>query len=252
MSVDGWNTLLVLGGSGPEVGVRPLPGTGSGFGSRDAAEESADPSGLAQLCGGPAPTRPCSSRTWAAGSGSCSTRPTSPPTTGNHRRTGRRDRRLRRPGRGGQPRGGPGAAPAKLVGRAFAEPSAPPTRRWPAPATRSCSWWRVNRAGSSRTPGPPPGDATPAGTVPAQSARRPRRPRGRHPASPVVFIPQSRSRKPRWPAATMARPHADSARSRLATGVDIQPGMELPLPDDNTGPQAIDRLATWASPAPAS
>ncbi|MFC0100132.1 bifunctional adenosylcobinamide kinase/adenosylcobinamide-phosphate guanylyltransferase [Micromonospora marina] len=40
-----------------------------------------------------------------------------------------------------------------------------------------------------------------------------------------------------WAAPTMALP-------MIATGLVIQPGMELPMPDDYTGPQAVDRLAT--------
>jgi nicotinate-nucleotide--dimethylbenzimidazole phosphoribosyltransferase len=34
----------------------------------------------------------------------------------------------------------------------------------------------------------------------------------------------------------------------VATGLVIQPGMELPMPDDYTGPQAVDRLATLDLP----
>lgn len=40
-----------------------------------------------------------------------------------------------------------------------------------------------------------------------------------------------------WAAPTMALP-------MIATGLVIQPGMELPMPDDYAGPQAVDRLAT--------
>ncbi|MEU7173013.1 bifunctional adenosylcobinamide kinase/adenosylcobinamide-phosphate guanylyltransferase [Micromonospora tulbaghiae] len=44
-----------------------------------------------------------------------------------------------------------------------------------------------------------------------------------------------------WAAPTMALP-------MIATGLVIQPGMELPMPDDYTGPQAVDRLATLDIP----
>ncbi|MEU1685002.1 bifunctional adenosylcobinamide kinase/adenosylcobinamide-phosphate guanylyltransferase [Micromonospora sp. NPDC005707] len=44
-----------------------------------------------------------------------------------------------------------------------------------------------------------------------------------------------------WAAPTMALP-------MVATGLVIQPGMELPMPDDYTGPQAVDRLATLDIP----
>ncbi|MEV0807349.1 bifunctional adenosylcobinamide kinase/adenosylcobinamide-phosphate guanylyltransferase [Micromonospora sp. NPDC050200] len=40
-----------------------------------------------------------------------------------------------------------------------------------------------------------------------------------------------------WAAPTMALP-------MVATGLVIQPGMELPMPDEYAGPQAVDRLAT--------
>ncbi|MFG3579144.1 bifunctional adenosylcobinamide kinase/adenosylcobinamide-phosphate guanylyltransferase [Micromonospora chersina] len=44
-----------------------------------------------------------------------------------------------------------------------------------------------------------------------------------------------------WAAPTMALP-------MVATGLVIQPGMELPMPDDYTGPQAVDRLVTLDIP----
>ncbi|MFE9204757.1 bifunctional adenosylcobinamide kinase/adenosylcobinamide-phosphate guanylyltransferase [Micromonospora sp. NPDC007230] len=44
-----------------------------------------------------------------------------------------------------------------------------------------------------------------------------------------------------WAAPTMALP-------MIATGLVIQPGMELPMPDEYAGPQAIDRLATLDLP----
>ncbi|MDG4805417.1 bifunctional adenosylcobinamide kinase/adenosylcobinamide-phosphate guanylyltransferase [Micromonospora sp. WMMD1120] len=44
-----------------------------------------------------------------------------------------------------------------------------------------------------------------------------------------------------WAAPTMALP-------MVATGLVIQPGMELPMPDEYAGPQAVDRLATLDIP----
>ncbi|MEU8254929.1 bifunctional adenosylcobinamide kinase/adenosylcobinamide-phosphate guanylyltransferase [Micromonospora inaquosa] len=44
-----------------------------------------------------------------------------------------------------------------------------------------------------------------------------------------------------WAAPTMALPV-------VATGLVIQPGMELPMPDEYAGPQAVDRLATLDVP----
>ncbi|MET7946653.1 bifunctional adenosylcobinamide kinase/adenosylcobinamide-phosphate guanylyltransferase [Micromonospora sp. NPDC005324] len=44
-----------------------------------------------------------------------------------------------------------------------------------------------------------------------------------------------------WAAPTMALP-------MVATGLVIQPGMELPMPDEYAGPQAVDRLATLDVP----
>ncbi|MEU8392371.1 bifunctional adenosylcobinamide kinase/adenosylcobinamide-phosphate guanylyltransferase [Micromonospora sp. NPDC048843] len=44
-----------------------------------------------------------------------------------------------------------------------------------------------------------------------------------------------------WAAPTMALP-------MVSTGLVIQPGMELPMPDEYAGPQAIDRLATLDVP----
>ncbi|MFG1777193.1 bifunctional adenosylcobinamide kinase/adenosylcobinamide-phosphate guanylyltransferase [Micromonospora sp. NPDC049048] len=44
-----------------------------------------------------------------------------------------------------------------------------------------------------------------------------------------------------WAAPTVALP-------MVATGLVIQPGMELPMPDEYTGPQAIERLATLDVP----
>ena len=53
--------------------------------------------------------------------------------------------------------------------------------------------------------------------------------------------PDPRSRATAWAAPTMALP-------MVATGLVIQPGMELPMPDEYAGPQAVDRLATLDVP----
>ncbi|KAB1930672.1 cobalamin biosynthesis protein [Micromonospora sp. ALFpr18c] len=58
-----------------------------------------------------------------------------------------------------------------------------------------------------------------------------------HPAPPA---PNQEPGNP-WAAPTMALP-------MVATGLVIQPGMELPMPDEYTGPQAVDRLATLDMP----
>ncbi|MEU5791053.1 bifunctional adenosylcobinamide kinase/adenosylcobinamide-phosphate guanylyltransferase [Micromonospora purpureochromogenes] len=54
------------------------------------------------------------------------------------------------------------------------------------------------------------------------------------PAAPAV---PAETNGTAWAAPTMALP-------MVATGLVIQPGMELPMPDEYAGPQAVDRLAT--------
>ncbi|MGW9194804.1 bifunctional adenosylcobinamide kinase/adenosylcobinamide-phosphate guanylyltransferase [Micromonospora chersina] len=63
------------------------------------------------------------------------------------------------------------------------------------------------------------------------------------PAAPVAPAPAPAGAPGQadWAAPTMALP-------MVATGLVIQPGMELPMPDDYTGPQAVDRLATLDIP----
>ncbi|WNM37479.1 bifunctional adenosylcobinamide kinase/adenosylcobinamide-phosphate guanylyltransferase [Micromonospora halotolerans] len=62
------------------------------------------------------------------------------------------------------------------------------------------------------------------------------------PTAPPVPAPAPAAVGPAdWAAPTMALP-------MVATGLVIQPGMELPMPDDYTGPQAVDRLATLDIP----
>ncbi|MCP3786098.1 bifunctional adenosylcobinamide kinase/adenosylcobinamide-phosphate guanylyltransferase [Micromonospora sp. A3M-1-15] len=60
------------------------------------------------------------------------------------------------------------------------------------------------------------------------------------PATPAA-APAGAPGQADWAAPTMALP-------MVATGLVIQPGMELPMPDDYTGPQAVDRLATLDIP----
>ncbi|MET7805293.1 bifunctional adenosylcobinamide kinase/adenosylcobinamide-phosphate guanylyltransferase [Micromonospora chersina] len=63
------------------------------------------------------------------------------------------------------------------------------------------------------------------------------------PAAPAAPAPAPAGAPGRadWAAPTMALP-------MVATGLVIQPGMELPMPDDYTGPQAVDRLVTLDIP----
>ncbi|MFC7546255.1 bifunctional adenosylcobinamide kinase/adenosylcobinamide-phosphate guanylyltransferase [Plantactinospora sp. GCM10030261] len=59
--------------------------------------------------------------------------------------------------------------------------------------------------------------------------------------SPAVSPPAEPAPAVTWTAPTMTLP-------MVATGLVIQPGMELPLPDEYTGPQGVDRLATLDLP----
>ncbi|MEU4775384.1 bifunctional adenosylcobinamide kinase/adenosylcobinamide-phosphate guanylyltransferase [Micromonospora sp. NPDC023644] len=64
------------------------------------------------------------------------------------------------------------------------------------------------------------------------------------PDTPPPAAPATAGAEPNgtaWAAPTMALP-------MVATGLVIQPGMELPMPDEYTGPQAIERLATLDVP----
>ncbi|WP_422732947.1 bifunctional adenosylcobinamide kinase/adenosylcobinamide-phosphate guanylyltransferase [Micromonospora sp. WMMD558] len=71
-------------------------------------------------------------------------------------------------------------------------------------------------------------------------------PRGEPAALPEVLTPTAPAGPAdgggtAWAAPTMALP-------MVATGLVIQPGMELPMPDEYAGPQAVDRLATLDVP----
>ncbi|WP_446216158.1 bifunctional adenosylcobinamide kinase/adenosylcobinamide-phosphate guanylyltransferase [Micromonospora sp. IBHARD004] len=61
------------------------------------------------------------------------------------------------------------------------------------------------------------------------------------PTAPPAPAPAPPEVSAAWAAPTMALP-------MVATGLVIQPGMELPMPDDYAGPQAVDRLATLDVP----
>ncbi|NES29620.1 cobalamin biosynthesis protein [Micromonospora terminaliae] len=102
---------------------------------------------------------------------------------------------------------------------------------------------------------PAQGGVAPAGPGPAvapevaASAEARRVPAMPDEALPEVLTPTA----PPAPAPATAAPAADWAAPTMAlpmvaTGLVIQPGMELPMPDDYTGPQAVDRLATLDIP----
>ena len=61
------------------------------------------------------------------------------------------------------------------------------------------------------------------------------------PAAPPAPTPAPVEQGAAWATPTMALPV-------VATGLVIQPGMELPMPDDYAGPQAVERLATLDVP----
>ncbi|MGC4811981.1 bifunctional adenosylcobinamide kinase/adenosylcobinamide-phosphate guanylyltransferase [Micromonospora sp. DT228] len=114
-------------------------------------------------------------------------------------------------------------------------------------------------AASATTPGSAtaPASATAPGsaTAPAapDSATKPAAPGSLADAEPTpeVQLPEVLTHTPPavpaqepgnpWAAPTMALP-------MVATGLVIQPGMELPMPDEYAGPQAVDRLATLDVP----
>ncbi|MGS2618360.1 bifunctional adenosylcobinamide kinase/adenosylcobinamide-phosphate guanylyltransferase [Micromonospora sp. LZ34] len=95
-----------------------------------------------------------------------------------------------------------------------------------------------------------------AATVPAQAGPAPAEPAA--PAvngavvapepvtRPEVLTPVPPATPPAEPATPWAAP--TMALPMVATGLVIQPGMELPMPDEYAGPQAIERLATLDVP----
>ncbi|MEV1061288.1 bifunctional adenosylcobinamide kinase/adenosylcobinamide-phosphate guanylyltransferase [Micromonospora chalcea] len=136
------------------------------------------------------------------------------------------------------------AAPAHAVPPAGTSPEAGPSRD--AAPQVATSW--------ATAPRPAPDQAAPTGaaanrTAPAQAvpadlgAGDVTLPEVLTPAAAPLPAPAA-SDEPGtgdWAAPTMALP-------MIATGLVIQPGMELPMPDDYTGPQAVDRLATLDLP----
>ncbi|WP_262282344.1 bifunctional adenosylcobinamide kinase/adenosylcobinamide-phosphate guanylyltransferase [Micromonospora sp. MA102] len=107
-------------------------------------------------------------------------------------------------------------------------PAAPPAQAGAAPAAPA----RAGAAQAGPAPvGPAPAAPAPAG-VPDEAL-----PEVLTPAVPPAPAPAATAGPADWAAPTMALP-------MVATGLVIQPGMELPMPDDYTGPQAVDRLAT--------
>jgi nicotinate-nucleotide--dimethylbenzimidazole phosphoribosyltransferase len=84
--------------------------------------------------------------------------------------------------------------------------------------------------------------ADPGLTAAAGPAADARQPAG--PTSPDVLTPTVAERPAAgntWTSPTMMLP-------MVSTGLVIQPGMELPMPDEYAGPQALDRLATLDVP----
>ncbi len=84
-----------------------------------------------------------------------------------------------------------------------------------------------------------PVQAGPAGVQPTNGAAPPL------PASPPVTTPQVPTFAPAGEATGRTAPATLPADT---TGQVIQPGMDLPMPDEYAGPQAVDRLATLDVP----
>ncbi|MGC5018224.1 bifunctional adenosylcobinamide kinase/adenosylcobinamide-phosphate guanylyltransferase [Micromonospora sp. DT47] len=106
--------------------------------------------------------------------------------------------------------------PAWLKPAAATRPASVPAQAGPAPAARPTN--QVTLARTSELEAPLPDVLTP--TLPATPGD---------------------TNGTAWAAPTMALP-------MVATGLVIQPGMELPMPDEYAGPQAGDRLATLDVP----
>ncbi|MFD6261324.1 bifunctional adenosylcobinamide kinase/adenosylcobinamide-phosphate guanylyltransferase [Micromonospora chalcea] len=135
-------------------------------------------------------------------------------------------------------------APAHAVPPAATSPEAEPSRD--AAPQVATSWATAPRPAPDQAP--PTGAAAnrtaPAQAVPADlGAGDVTLPEVLTPAAAPVPAPATPEAPGTgdWAAPTMALP-------MIATGLVIQPGMELPMPDDYTGPQAVDRLATLDLP----
>ncbi|MDZ5493001.1 bifunctional adenosylcobinamide kinase/adenosylcobinamide-phosphate guanylyltransferase [Micromonospora sicca] len=93
------------------------------------------------------------------------------------------------------------------------------------------------QAGAPEQPTPPAGAAPDRATGAPEATL----PEVFTPAPAPAPAPAPVQESAAWAAPTMALP-------MVATGLVIQPGMELPMPDDYAGPQAVDRLATLDVP----
>ncbi|MGY0004369.1 bifunctional adenosylcobinamide kinase/adenosylcobinamide-phosphate guanylyltransferase [Micromonospora sp. I033] len=111
---------------------------------------------------------------------------------------------------------------------AWLKPPAPAQPAAPAPA------------GPGQAGAPEPAARTEARPVTAADEALPEVLTPTAPAAPAP-APVSATGPADWAAPTMALP-------MVATGLVIQPGMELPMPDDYAGPQAVDRLTTLDIP----
>ncbi|EEP70980.1 cobalbumin biosynthesis protein, partial [Micromonospora sp. ATCC 39149] len=108
-------------------------------------------------------------------------------------------------------------------------------------AGQAC-WLKTAAAQPTAGPGTLPGPEAVA-AVPVADGAVPVAGGDRAAALPDVSTPTA-SPEPAgapWAAPTMVLPV-------VATGLVIQPGMELPMPDEYTGPQAVERLATLDVP----
>ncbi|MFI7023633.1 bifunctional adenosylcobinamide kinase/adenosylcobinamide-phosphate guanylyltransferase [Micromonospora sp. NPDC049900] len=109
-----------------------------------------------------------------------------------------------------------------------------PTAPGPVTATESAPGPSVAVNGTAVPAQGGPSHARPAAPLPAS-------PPVSAPAAPAAPAPVPAADDTGWTAPTMTLPVAD-------TGLVIQPGMELPMPDDYAGPQAVERLATLDVP----
>ncbi len=255
MSIDGWKRLLVLGGIGSgrsEFALSLLQDQASV--RRVAAEEfSADPSELAQLL-----RRARADETLLVEGLDAWVRVLLDPA---HQPADDRATVAELAGAVGDcaarvvlvaPEAGLGAAPAELVERAFAD-ALGTTNRTVADACDAVVLVIAGQPSWLKVPQPATGDA-PAG-FPA-AARPGARPGGTGagasgvtgagaPAVASVGIPSQPRQAPAAVPVAAAAPTLVSApvADLDAAEVDFAPGMDLPMPDDTTGPQAVARLA---------
>ncbi|MFB9236190.1 bifunctional adenosylcobinamide kinase/adenosylcobinamide-phosphate guanylyltransferase [Plantactinospora siamensis] len=137
-----------------------------------------------------------------------------------------------------KPEGGagrrPAAGPIDAAGRPIPLPTQTGVPTQTGTASQTGTATRTGTASRTGAPGPAaagvPDGVEPAGESPDV-------------LTPAVAPPATSAPPPGpgWAAPTMTLP-------MLATGLVIQPGMELPLPDEFAGPRAVDRLATLDLP----